>query len=88
MVPGWYYLVPPSSNIYYPLRFTRYEVLSDNDETLPVPQWPGELNYGLQHQQKIIIMFQHAETRTCPLYPLNILPYIYGAYQWIWDPCV
>ena len=78
MVLVWDDLLHPSSNIHYPLRFTLHEGLSDNYETLPLSQWPGEMKDGLQHQHNISIMLQHAEPRTRPFCPLNILPSIYG----------
>ena len=88
MVPGLDDLLPPSSNIHYPLRFTRQEGLLDNDETLPIPQWPVELKDGIQHQQNIRIMLQHDEPMARPFSPLNISKSIYGADHWLWDPCV
>ena len=83
MVPGLDDRLPSSSDIYYPLRIARHKVLSDNYETLPVSQWLGELKDGLQHQHNIRIMLQHAEPRALPFCPLNILPSIYGADQWL-----
>ena len=72
MVPGWDDLPPPSSNLNYPLRFTQQEGPSDNDDTLPVSKWPGELKDGLQHQHNIRIMLQHDEPRERPFLPLNL----------------
>ena len=85
---GWDDLLPPLSNIHYPLNLALNLVLWDNDETLPVSQWPGEVNDGIQHQNNIGIMLQHAKPRVPPLCLLNNFSSIYGADHWIWDPCV
>ena len=47
MVLGLDDLVPPLYNLRFPLWFAQLEGLSDNDDNLPVSQWPVELKYGL-----------------------------------------
>ena len=86
--PGWYYILPLSPNPNYPLWFDLHYGLFENDDSLPVTQWPVELKDGLQHQKKISTMFQHAETRASTFCLLNLLPCIYGTGHYLWDPCI
>ena len=47
MVPVWDNLLLPSSNIHYPLRFSRNKGLLDNDENLTLSQFLVEIKDGL-----------------------------------------
>ena len=64
MVPVWEDTLPPPANPCYPLRFDIHEILPEIFETLPMSQWAGELDTGIQHEHNVRIVLQYAEPRT------------------------